>query len=178
MLEAFHGMFLDMVDLAIPTAAVVRGQCLGGGAELALFCNWIFASPNAKFGQPEIQLGVFPPPASIILPLKLGQVWADHACLTGMSFAAEAAAEVGLIYDVSEDPWAALEALATEHLLPKSASSLRFAVRAARTHFNQVFRAGIAEVQRLYLDELMASHDANEGIEAFLEKRKPVWTNE
>lgn len=175
MLEAFHGLFLAMVDLGIPTAAVVRGQCLGGGAELAIFCNFIFASPDAKLGQPEIQLGVFPPPASLILPRKVGQAAADELCLTGAPVSAERARELGLVTEVAEDPAAACAAFAEKHLLPKSAASLRMAVRAARLEFNEALRRGLPAVQRLYIEELMATADANEGIGSFLEKRKPVW---
>ena len=146
--------------------------------ELAIFCNWIFASTTARFGQPEIQLAVFPPPASVILPLKLGQGRADHLCLTGESWTAEQALETGLVQDVSEDPAAALDAFVQTHLLKKSASSLRMAVRAARCNFNAALRQQLPQVERLYIDELMSTHDANEGIGAFLEKRKPRWTND
>jgi len=177
MLDAFHGMFLKMVDLAIPTAAVVRGQCLGGGMELAIFCNWIFASPSAMFGQPEIQLGVFPPPASLILPRKVGQAAADLLCLGGESIGAERAQELGLVTEVAEDPSAALAAFAERAILPKSGASLRMGVRAARHEWNLALRAGLPMVQKLYIEELMATEDANEGIGSFLEKRKPVWKN-
>lgn len=177
MLAVFHGMFLDMIELAIPTAAIVRGQCLGGGMELAIFCNWIFASPEAKFGQPEIQLAVFPPPASLILPLKLGQAEADHLCLTGESYAAEMMKELGLVHEIAEDPWAAFDTFAQKKLVKKSASSLRFANRAVRTHFNEILKKKLPVVEQLYLAELMESHDANEGINAFLEKRKPTFKN-
>jgi cyclohexa-1,5-dienecarbonyl-CoA hydratase len=175
MLAGFHGMFLKLVDRAVPTAAVVRGQCLGGGMELAIFCNWIFASPSARFGQPEIQLGVFPPPASVILPLKLGQAAADHLCLSGESWTAEQALARGLVHEVAEDPMAALDAFFAKHLAPKSASSLRMATRAARMAFNEALRKQLPALERLYVDELMATHDANEGIAAFLEKRPAVW---
>jgi cyclohexa-1,5-dienecarbonyl-CoA hydratase len=178
MLDAFHGMFLKMIDLAVPTAAVVRGQCLGGGMELAIFCNWIFASPEAKLGQPEIVLGVFPPPASLILPLKLGQARADHLCLTGESWTAAQAQAAGLVHEVADDPGAALDAFALKHILPKSAASLRMGVRAARAAFNQTLRTMLPVVQRLYVEDLMETADANEGIGAFLEKRKPVWRNQ
>ncbi len=177
MLASFHGLFLKMIDLALPTAAVVRGQCLGGGMELAIFCNWIFASPEAKLGQPEIMLGVFPPPASLILPLKLGQARADHLCLTGESWTADQARDAGLVHEVAEDPAAALEAFAQKHILPKSAASLRMAVRAARLGFNQSLREKFPEIERLYLEELMETADANEGIASFIEKRKPQWQN-
>jgi len=177
MLDAFHGMFLKMVDLAVPTAAVVRGQCLGGGMELAIFCNWIFASPDAWLGQPEIQLGVFPPPASLILPMKVGQARADNLCLTGKAWSAEQALEAGLIHDVDLDPMAALDKFAAKNILPKSAISLRMGVRAARTVFNETLRTNLPIVQKLYVDGLMETEDANEGINSFLEKRKPAWKN-
>jgi cyclohexa-1,5-dienecarbonyl-CoA hydratase len=175
MLAGFHGMFLDLIELAVPTAAVVRGQCLGGGMELAIFCHWIFASPSARFGQPEIQLGVFPPPASVILPLKLGQAAADHLCLSGESWTAEQARAAGLVHEVADDPMVALDAFFDKHLKPKSASSLRMATRAVRNGFHQTLRQQLPALERLYVDELMATHDANEGIAAFLEKRSPVW---
>ena len=77
MLEQFHGLFYALADLAIPTAALISGNCLGGGMELALMCNFIFADRTARLGQPEINLGVFPPPASLLLPMKIGQARAD-----------------------------------------------------------------------------------------------------
>lgn len=172
MLESFHGMFLRLVDLAIPTAASVSGRCLGGGMELACFCNWVYASPGAVFAQPEIQLAVFPPVASLILPFKVGQSAADEINLTGRNVAAEEAKAMGLIDRIADDPLAELLAFAERELLPKSASSLRFAQRASRWRFNEALRTGLAALERLYVDELMATHDANEGIGAFLEKRK------
>jgi cyclohexa-1,5-dienecarbonyl-CoA hydratase len=177
MLDGFHGLFLKMIDLAVPTAAVVRGQCLGGGMELAIFCNWVFAAPNAKLGQPEIMLGVFPPPASLILPLKVGQARADHLCLTGESWTADQARDAGLVHEVAEDPAVALDTFAQKNILPKSASSLRMGVRAARIVFNQTLREQLPVIQKLYVEELMETADANEGIGSFLEKRKPTWTN-
>ncbi len=177
MLASFHGMFLKLVDLAIPTAAVVRGQCLGGGMELAIFCNWIFAAPGAKFGQPEIHLGVFPPPASLILPLKVGQVRADTFCLTGASVGADEALAMGLVSEIADDPSEALATFALKHIVPKSGASLRMAVRAARLDFNEVLRDKLPKVEKLYLEELMETADANEGIGSFLEKRKAEWKN-
>jgi cyclohexa-1,5-dienecarbonyl-CoA hydratase len=177
MLAAFHRMFLRLGELAIPTAAVVRGRCLGGGMELAAFCNWVLAHPGALFGQPEIELGVLAPIASLILPLRLGQSRSDDLLLTGRLVGAEEAQHIGLATRVADDPWAALEELAAKQLLPKSASSLRHAVRAARWEWNRRLAADVAAMERFYLDELMATHDANEGLASFMEKRRPVWTN-
>ena len=177
MLDAFHRMFLQMAELAIPTAAAVRGRCLGGGMELAAFCNWVVAHPGAKFGQPEIELGVLAPIASLILPLRIGQGATDDLLLSGRTIDAQEAARIGLVTQTADDPQAAIEELAGKHLGPKSASSLRWAVRAARWEWNRRLKGDIAAIERLYLDELMATHDANEGLASFLEKRRPTWTS-
>jgi cyclohexa-1,5-dienecarbonyl-CoA hydratase len=177
MLEAFHGMFLRLVDLAVPTAAAVGGRCLGGGMELAAFCNWVFARPDAVFAQPEIQLAVLPPIASLILPFKVGQSRADEVNLTGREITASEGREIGLVDRIEEDPVAAVERFAAEQLAKKSAAALRWANRASRWRFNQVLRSEIKAVEKLYLEELMGTHDANEGLAAFLEKRKPDYKN-
>jgi cyclohexa-1,5-dienecarbonyl-CoA hydratase len=181
MLASFHAMFLKMADLAIPTAALVRGQCLGGGMELAIFCNVLFAESTAVFAQPEIKLGVLPPPASVILPLKVGQANADLLALAGTSVPASRAYEMGLVTHLvpeGEDGWEHVSGWAGKNLAVLSGASLRWAVRAARAHFNDVLREKLAQVERLYLENLMQTHDANEGIASFLEKRKPDWKHE
>jgi len=178
MLASFHGMFLRLVELSVPTVAAVKGRCLGGGMELACFCNWVVAHPKSVFAQPEIQLAVLPPVASLILPFKIGQARADTVNLSGRNVDAEEAERWGLVDSLAEDPVAAVEQWAAEHIAPKSAAALRFACRASRWHFNKVLREELEQVERLYLDDLMATHDANEGLAAFLEKRKPTWTNE
>ncbi len=177
MLAAFHGMFRRMAELCIPTAAAVSGQCLGGGMELACFCNRVVVHPGAALGQPEIVLAVLPPVASIVLPLRAGQGPADDLILTGRSVSGEEALAMGLADELADDPAAAVEAWAAEHLAKKSAASLRFAVRASRWHFNHNLIHGLDQLEKLYLEELMETHDANEGLASFLEKRKPEWTN-
>lgn len=180
MLRQFHGLFHALIDLAVPTAALVSGQCLGGGLELALMCNFLFLDRSAKLGQPEINLGVFAPPASLILPLKIGQQRADEILLTGKIFSAEEAQSMGLATALFSDRDALLSGVdewVTKNILPKSAASLRFAVRAARHGFNELLSAQLREVEALYVDRLMATDDANEGIASFLERRKPVWKN-
>ncbi|MBU8933481.1 MAG: enoyl-CoA hydratase/isomerase family protein [candidate division Zixibacteria bacterium] len=180
MLKQFHELFYTLADLAIPTAAIISGQCLGGGMELALMCNFMFADQTAKLGQPEIQLGVFAPPASLLLPMKLGQARADDILLSGRMISALEADESGLLTEVFDDHeslLAGIEVWIEEHILAKSASSLRYAVRAARLEFNRVIKEKLPEQERLYVDELMATHDANEGIASFLERRKPDWKN-
>jgi len=175
MLQAFHGMFYRLIELALPTVAAVRGRCLGGGMELAAFCNWVVAAPGAVFAQPEIQLAVLPPVASLILPLKIGQAAADDINLTGRNVEASEAKALGLVDRIVDDPVADVVTWAERELKPKSASSLRCALRASRWRFNQLLHCELPAVEKFYLDELMATHDANEGLAAFLEKRKPVW---
>jgi len=181
MLNAFHAMFHKLIDLAIPTMAIVRGQCLGGGMELALFCNFIVADRSAFFGQPEIVLAVFPPPASVMLSLKVGQAYADDLILTGRSIDGAEAYRIGLanmLVNEGEDAWDAAAKWIEAHIVPKSASVLRIANKAARTNFFRLLREDLPKMEGLYLKELMETHDANEGIGAFIEKRKPAWKNE
>jgi cyclohexa-1,5-dienecarbonyl-CoA hydratase len=181
MLKAFHGVFYELVCLAVPTMAVVRGQCLGGGMELALFCNVIVADRSAMFGQPEIVLGVFPPPASVMLPLKVGQAAADDLALTGRSVNAEEGFRMGfvnLVAEEGEDAWACAQKWISTHILPKSPSSLRIANRAVRLNFHRRIMEDLPRMEGLYLKDLMESYDANEGIAAFIDKRKPAWKGE
>jgi len=175
MLHQFHGLFRQLSALAVPTFAVVRGQCLGGGLELASYCSWIFAEPDAVFGQPEIKLAVFPPMASILLPWRIGGAAALDLCVTGRSISAERALEIGLVQSIGTDPGAAADAYFMEHLAPLSASSVRFAERAVRTTLMRAMEQDLPTLERLYVEELMETHDANEGIAAFLDKRSPVY---
>ncbi len=180
MLEGFHKMFFTLIDLHIPTLAKISGQCLGGGFELPLACNFIFADKSAKMGQPEIILGVFAPPASVMLPLKLGNAKAEEMLITGKIISADEAKSIGLVNEVFNDK-AALDAATDEwirkNILGKSASSLRFAVKAARASFDFFMLKHLPEFSDMYVKEMMETYDANEGINAFLEKRKPVWKN-
>ncbi len=180
MLKSFHQIFYTIADLAIPTLAKISGQCLGGGLELTLVCNFLFADKSANLGQPEIILGVFAPPASVILPLKIGNAKAEELLLTGKSITAEEGKKIGLINDVFENRETMeteLDKWISENILPKSASSLRYAVKASRVKFNHILRKMLPELETLYIDKLMATEDANEGINSFLEKRKPEWQN-
>ena len=180
MLRGFHQLFYSLRDLAIPTAAIISGQCLGGGMELALMCNFMFADKTAKFGQPEIVLGVFPPPASILLPEKIGLARAEDLLLTGKTISAEEAKSIGLLNEIFEDRVTMdleTEKWIEKNILPKSASSLRFAVRASRAKFNHLLSNFLPQLENLYVKQLMETYDANEGINAFIEKRTPVWNN-
>ena len=177
MIRGFHALFSRILDSSVTTLAAVRGQCLGGGLELASFCNRIFAAPDAKLGQPEILLGVIAPVASVVLIERVGRGAAEDLCLSGRSLGAEEALRIGLVDELGEDPGESALAYARRYLVPRSASSLRLAVRAVRGSFADRFREELARVERLYLDELMATHDAVEGLNAFLEKRKPAWSD-
>jgi cyclohexa-1,5-dienecarbonyl-CoA hydratase len=180
MLYTFHKTLFSILDLNIPTMARITGQCLGGGLELALICNFMFADKSVRMGQPEIVLGVFPPPASLILPLKIGEARAEELLITGRTISAEEALKYGLLLDVYEDKITLQEQTdnwISEHIIPKSAISLKYAVRASRVKFTQILRNFLPQLESMYVNQLMATHDANEGITSFLEKRKPVWEN-
>jgi cyclohexa-1,5-dienecarbonyl-CoA hydratase len=177
MLSSFHGLFRTMLDASVVTLAAVRGQCLGGGLELAAFCQRVFASETARLGQPEIVLGVFAPVASLVLRERMGRSAAEDLLLTGRTITAEDAFRTGLVDERHENPGEAALAYARTHLLPHSASSLRRAARAARLDFADRFRADIARLEAVYLDDLMRTADANEGLQAFLEKRPAAWKN-
>lgn len=177
MIAAFHGMFKRLLDTSLPIVALVRGQCLGGAMELVSFANFIIAEPSAKFGQPEIQLAVLPPVAAAILPGIIGQMRADDLVLTGRSIDAKTALDWGLVHQVAEDGAAALDAFLKEHILPKSASSLKHANRAVRRDWYANLGARLDAMEKAYVQDLMSTEDACEGIAAFLEKRKPVWKN-
>lgn len=177
MLPRFHTLIQRILDCPVPTMAVVSGLCLGGGFELALACALLWASEDARFGVPEIQLGVFPPAASVLLPARSGAA-ATEMVLSGGKYAAPVLERFGLVHRVSPDLDADVDGFIEKRILPKSAAALRFAHRAVRTAVADHYRANIGKVERLYLDELMSTADAVEGIEAFLEKRAPRWKDE
>lgn len=180
MLRSFHKLFYSLIELSIPTLAKLSGQCLGGGMELALMCNFIFADKTLKLGQPEIILGVFPPPASIILPEKIGLARSEELLITGKTISAMEAKETGLVNEIfenKEELELGIIKWTEQNILPKSASSLRFTVKAARQKFNQNLLNLLPQLENIYVTQLMETHDANEGINSFIEKRKPVWEN-
>lgn len=178
MIKTFHQLFFEIMDLGIPTMAKISGQCLGGGMELAIMCNLLFADKSTKMGQPEIVLGVFPPPASVILPEKIGLARAEELLISGRTMGVEEAHQIGLVNQVLEDK-EALNATADEwiakNIVPKSASSLKYGVKAARVKFNHILSNFLPQLEHIYVKQLMETKDANEGINAFLEKRQPVW---
>ncbi|HEY0872694.1 MAG TPA: enoyl-CoA hydratase/isomerase family protein [Vicinamibacterales bacterium] len=176
-LPEMHALIYDLLDAPAPTAALVRGRCLGGGFELALACDFIFAEEGATFGLPEIALGVFPPAAAALLPMRVGGARATRAILTGEAATAAAWQAQGLLELVA--PSGGLQAAADEwfatHLAPRSAAALRHAAAAARTGLVGHVREVLPRLEQLYLEDLMRTHDASEGVAAFLEKRSPSW---
>ncbi len=175
MLASLHALVLAMVEFPAPILVAVRGQCLGGGLEVALAGGPIFAAPDAQFGQPEMKLGVFAPAASVLLPYRVNQPAAEDLLFSGRSIGATEAKAIGLVQTVFDDPELAALTYFNEHLAGKSASSMACAVLAARGAMLRDVRHRLAEVERLYLDRLMQTRDANEGLVAFLAKRKPHW---
>jgi len=175
MLQSLHVLVRQLVESPVPVLVAVRGQCLGGGLEVAAAGNLLFASPGAMFGQPEVKLAVFAPAASCLLPERIGQAQAEDLLLSGRSITAEEALRIGLVTAVAEDPDQAALDYFDQYLAPLSASSLRFAVRAARAEMAQRISAKLAIVEKMYVEELMASHDAVEGLTAFVGKRPAVW---
>jgi cyclohexa-1,5-dienecarbonyl-CoA hydratase len=178
LLPAFHRLFFDLERLSIPTAAVVRGQCLGGGFELALWCGVVFCDPTTRFGVPEIKLGVFPPIASIVLPWRVSGARSTQMILSGESMEGMAAAHLGLADWCSEDPEADLQKWFTANLEQKSAVAVRTAWRASRRLLADSLRNDLTSLESLYLKDLMSHVDPVEGISAFVERRPPVWRNQ
>ena len=175
MLAGLHGLVIRMVESPTPILAAVRGQCLGGGLEVALATHLMFVAADAALGQPEMKLGVFAPAASCLLPELIGPARAFNLLVSGRILSGADAAAAGIAKEAGTDAEQAALAYIAEYLTPKSASSLRFAVKAARHDYVARVRAKLATVERLYLDEMMKSRDALEGLQAFIAKRPAKW---
>lgn len=175
MIHSLDGLLLRMVRSAAPILVASKGQCLGGGLEVASAGHLIFAASDAHFGQPEIQLGVFAAAASCLLPERIGRAQAEDLLISGRSITGAEALRIGLVNSLHDEPEAAALQYFDDHLAARSASSIRFAVRAARVGLVARIEANFRAVESLYLDGLMSTHDAVEGLEAFLEKRQPQW---
>jgi cyclohexa-1,5-dienecarbonyl-CoA hydratase len=175
MLAAFHRLIQRIFSSPVPVLTAIRGQCLGGGLELATAGHLLFAAEDARFGQPEIQIGVVAPAASCLLPDRIGPTAAEELLLSGRPIDAREAFRLGLLTEIADDPQAAALAYFDRHLAPKSATSLRFATRAARQGRAEKLAAGLAAIETFYLNELMTTQDAVEGLQAFLEKRPARW---
>ena len=179
MLPGFHRFIRDLLACPVPTLAQVSGQCLGGGFEMVLACTFIIADETARMGVPEIQLGVFPPVAALLLPLKAGDTFGAEVVLTGHSFDAQTLFARDLVTQLVQAGGldGAVSAFYERHLAKRSASSLRIARQAAGMFALEQYDRLIPRQEALYLETLMATDDAKEGIASFVEKRKPTWVN-
>ncbi len=176
MLSAFHAVFRRLAAADCLKIAAVHGYCLGGGMELATFCDFVLATESAQFGLPEIKLGCFPPVAMVTLPQLIGMRAAVHLILTGNQIGAAEACRLGLVTRVVPDVElpVALDNL-LEELRKLSPSVLHLTSKTlGRLHFAD-FAKQLEEAERVYLSMLMRTHDAREGILAFLERRPPIW---
>ena len=178
MLESFHNVFRTLEQMGKPALAVVDGAALGGGCELVAGCDIVVAAARARFGQPEIKLGVFPPVAAVLLPRIMGERRARELLLTGEIFDAQEALRGGLVSYVVES--GELESKLQEilsRLRELSAPALEMARRAMDAARGRPFLEALERSEDIYLNELMKTEDAQEGVNAFVEKRKPEWRN-
>lgn len=176
MLRSFHRVFLALWRGTLVTIAAVEGHCLGGGCELATFCDFVVAAESATFGQPEIKLGCFPPVAMVTFPRLVGLRAALDLILSGRTISAAEAQRIGLLTRVvpGNELDRAVSSL-VDDLSTLSPSILALARRALWSSDGFDFERSLQSVEDFYLRELMKTHDANEGIRAFLEKRQPSW---
>jgi cyclohexa-1,5-dienecarbonyl-CoA hydratase len=177
MLKSLHGLIKRILHCPVPFLVAISGQCLGGGLEVAAAGQILFAKPDSNLGQPEMMLGVFAPAASCLLPERIGQPAAEDLLYSGRNISGEDALKIGLVDILAEDPQAAALEYFDTHLANKSASSIRFAVKAARGNFVRHLDTRLDEVEQIYLEELMSTRDAVEGLEAFIAKRPARWEN-
>ncbi|MGC2696620.1 MAG: enoyl-CoA hydratase/isomerase family protein [Candidatus Angelobacter sp.] len=176
MLQKFHGVIGAVVKFPKITIAEVHGVCLGGGAELAMVCDMAYSTPDAKWGFPEITLGCYPPVACTALAALVRQKRAANLVFTGRTFSGEEAAAWGLVNEaLPETELKAAIQRTVDHLLKLSPAALAVAKKAFYAWDSMHLDKGLARAEKIYLEELMQTEDAQEGIAAWMEKRKPVW---
>jgi len=180
MIKEFHQIFTNLHYIDAPTVALVNGAALGGGCEVATFCDIVIASEKSKFGQPEIMVGVFPPIAAAIFPKLMLSKKALEIMLTGEIISANIAKELGLANHILpvDNFETESEKIITEKIANNSAIILKLTKRAFIEGATKNYSEAIKSIEDIYLNDLMNTYDANEGLSAFLEKRKPVWKNE
>src|ERR1051326_197609 len=178
MFQKFHGVIGALVKCPKITIAGVHGVCLGGGAELAMMCDLAYTAPDAKWGFPEITLGCYPPVACAALAALVGQKRAADLVFTGRTFMGEEAAAWGLANEAHQEGELQEVIQGTlDHLLKLSPAALAVAKKAFYAWDSIHLDKGLARAEKIYLEELMQTEDAKEGIAAWLEKRKPAWKN-
>ncbi len=178
MIESFHGMFRLMHLLGAVTVSSVHGLCLGGGCELAIFCDLVIADETARFGQPEIKLGVLPPIATQIMPRSIGRKAALDLILSGRIVSAQEAMDMGLINKVVPKGDLTKETdKFMEPYLSLSAEVIRVTKKAIKAGLMDDLEPSLKVIEDIYVNELMRTADAQEGLQAFVEKRKPKWKN-
>ena len=176
MFQKFHGLILALAKFPKVTIAEVRGVCLGGGAELAMVCDMCFTTEKAKWGFPEITLGCYPPVACTALAALVGQKRAADLIFTGRTFSGEEAANWGLANEAH--PEGELQEIIQEtldRLFKLSPAALAHAKKAFYAWDSIHLDKGLARAEKIYIEELIQTEDAKEGIQAWLEKRKPEW---
>jgi cyclohexa-1,5-dienecarbonyl-CoA hydratase len=179
MIGAFHRIFRLLDKIGAVSVASVYSSCLGGGCEVAVFCDLVISAEGAKFGQPEIQVGVFPPIAAQIMPRIMGRKAAMDLILSGRIITAAEALQMGLINKVVKDETLEEETHTfIKPFLKLSAEVLRQTKRAVTAGLRDDLEPSLKAIEDIYLNQLMKTHDAQEGLKAFLEKRKPTWKNE
>jgi cyclohexa-1,5-dienecarbonyl-CoA hydratase len=177
MLQKFHTVIRALVATKKVTIAAVQGNCLGGGAELAMVCDIVYTTESAKWGFPEIKLGCFPPVACAGLPALIGQKRAAELILTGRAISGTDAAEIGLANQACNEEQLITATDNTAHELSGlSSGALAVTKKAVYAWDSMHFDKGLARAEKVYLEELMKTADAHEGIRAFMEKRTPRWT--
>jgi cyclohexa-1,5-dienecarbonyl-CoA hydratase len=176
MLEHFHEIFRTLELIGKPTIALVDGAALGGGCELVAACDIVIASERARFGQPEIKIGVFPPVAAVLLPRIIGHKKAHELLMTGELMGAQEALQLGLVNHLvaSSEIEIKLQEILSK-LRELSSASLSATKRALDASIGLPFDEGLKKTEDIYLNELMRTEDAKEGVKAFIEKRKPNW---
>jgi cyclohexa-1,5-dienecarbonyl-CoA hydratase len=176
MLHKFHAVIRMVVASKKVTVAAVHGHCLGGGAELAMVCDLVYTTDTARWGFPEIKLGCYPPVAATGLPALVGQKHAADLVLTGRMITGREAAAIGLAnLAVPEDRLDAALDECLHRLTQLSPAALALTKRAVYAWDSMHFDKGLAKAEKIYLEELMQTADAQEGIQAFLQKRQPEW---
>jgi cyclohexa-1,5-dienecarbonyl-CoA hydratase len=176
MLQKFHGLILALTRFPKITIAEVHGVCLGGGAELAMVCDMCFTTEKAKWGFPEITLGCYPPVACAALAALVGQKRAADLVFTGRTFSGQDAADWGLANEAHpENELREVIEGTLDHLFKLSPTALTHAKKACYAWDSIHLDKGLARAEKIYIEELMQTEDAKEGIQAWLEKRQPEW---